>query len=51
MTLACQDRGLGFGRGSHELSVNSKLEKRAREEKREVGNPEVPDRVESDNPK
>ena len=33
MTLACQDRGFGFGRvvgmgwGSHELSVNSTLEK------------------------
>ena len=27
MTLACQDRGFGFGWGSHELSVNSTLEK------------------------
>ena len=58
MTSACQDRGLtdsalvggGRGRGSHELSVNPKLEG-GEERLREVGNPEVPDRVESDDRK
>ena len=49
------DSALVFGRrGSHELSVNPKLEggeERGEERLREVGNPEVPDRVESEDRK